>query len=227
MMLNLLPSRRYVSRIILPRSLGSSVRNNSTRWTGNIGREKLARIPIGTTLRLLPPYKSDPSIDYAREARTCQFIRRQKTRQRGLSRRVCDNRKAGNPPSATLPTPHPPSDSMQSMSSGGGDGATSARINPALRRIFFIPVLSRSRLALIPHPSSPLSFRASRYPTSSSLSLSLLPLFSSLSPKASLASKYCGERIKRQSRFVAPITFEMIVGFPFWIPTAANKFHGI
>lgn len=64
---------------------------------------------------------------------------------------MCDNRKAGNP-SATLPSPP---DSTQSMSSGGGDGATSARINPALRRIFFIPVLSRPRLALILAPVSP------------------------------------------------------------------------
>lgn len=51
------------------------------------------------------------------------------------------------------------------MSSGGGDGATSARINPALRRIFFIPVLFRPRLALIPRvspfvPSKPIPYLA-------------------------------------------------------------------
>lgn len=71
----------------------------------------------------------------------------------------CDNRKAGSFLS--------PADSMQSMSSGGGS-ATSARINPALRRIFFVPALFRPRLARPGAVPPPPSFRTNRYSASSS-----------------------------------------------------------
>lgn len=49
------------------------------------------------------------------------------------------------------------------------------------------------------------------------LFLSFVSPFFSFTRKATPASKYCGERIKRRSRSVAPITFEAIVIFP--IPT--------
>lgn len=85
-----------------------------------------------------------------------------------------------------LPSPssHPSPDSMQSMSSGGGDGATSARINPALRRIFFIPVLFPPSLFLRPSSRARLPFRfreqADTLPRRT-LSLSFLCSFFSLS----------------------------------------------
>lgn len=143
-------------------------------------------------------------------------------RASAVSRRVCDNRKAGSPfhprPSPLSPLRIP----MQSMSSGGGGGggATSVRINPALRRIFFVPALFRPPLASFPGAALPIPSKPISY-----LAISLfLPLFFPLcsffplSCGASPASKCCGERIKRQSRFVAPITFKAIVVFPPSIP---------
>lgn len=96
-------------------------------------------------------------------------------RASAVSRRVCDNRKAGKPPPS-----HPSPDSMQSMSSGGGDGATSARINPALRRIFFILVPTRLPRPSRPHPARR-PFRSEQADTLASSSLFLFSLFFFLS----------------------------------------------
>lgn len=56
--LNLFSPKRYASRIILYLIFLQEIIPYDERTT------LAARIPIGTTLRL-PPYKSDPPIDYA------------------------------------------------------------------------------------------------------------------------------------------------------------------